>query len=350
METVVPVVSTPYELLNDDLYVDLEPCSGHELYLKCEGLNFAGSIKLKAAREMVNQLEKSGQLTPGSILIESSSGNMGIALSMLAASRGLRFVCVTDPRCNQAAIRIMRALGAEVRTIDKPDESQGYLGSRLRYVRALCASDPRYVWLNQYNSPANWCAHYSTTGPAIARRFPHLGVLFVGAGTAGTLMGCAHYFRERSPRPRIVAVDSVGSVTFGGPPMPRRIPGLGSSVPMPQLDTDFVDDVVMVEERDAVRMCRHLATRGFLFGGSTGTVVVGARSWLDQHDPGRALTAVAIAPDLGERYLDTIYNDEWVQTVFPTEALDLGDPGESRPPVRTRPSVAAGRCPFVTAR
>lgn len=336
----MPVINTPYELLNEDLYVDLRPQVGHELYLKCEGLNLAGSIKLKAALEMLNRLEETGQLGYGAILIESSSGNMGIALSMLSASRGIPFVCVTDPRCNRAAIQIMRAFGAEVRTIDEPDESGGYLGSRLRYVRELCAADPRYVWLDQYNSPANWRAHYRWTAPAIARRFPGLDVLFVGTGTAGTLMGCARYFRERGNPPRIVAIDSVGSVTFGGPPGPRRIPGLGSSIPTPQLDMDYVDDVVMVRERDTIQVCRDLAARGFLFGGSTGTVVVGARTWLAQYDPGRTCTAVAIAPDLGERYLETIYNDEWIRAAFPIE--DPG-PDELLEPIRARPSVAAGR-------
>jgi len=300
-------------------------------------LNFAGSIKLKAAREMLNRLEETGQLTPASILIESSSGNMGIALSMLAASRGLPFVCVTDPRCNRTAIRLIRALGAEVRTVDELDESGGYLGSRLRYVRELCAADPRYVWLNQYDSPANWWAHYRWTAPAIARSFPELDVLFVGAGTAGTLMGCARYFRERGNPPRIVAIDSVGSVTFGGPASPRRIPGLGSSVPMPQLDPTYVDDVVMVPEREAIQMCRDLARRGFLFGGSTGTVVLGAQLWLAEHDPDRTATAVAIAPDLGDRYLETIYDDEWLRTAYPPGDQGLDD---ARGPARSRPIAA----------
>ena len=171
--------------------------------------------------------------------------------------------------------------------VTEPDASGGFLGARLDYVRALCASDDRYVWLNQYTNPGNWRAHYRTTAPAIARQFPQLDVLFVGAGTTGTLMGCARYFREWHRPVRIVAVDSVGSVTFGGAPGRRMIPGLGMSVRPPLLDESYVDEVVRVEEADTIRACHRLARRGFLFGGSTGTVVSGAMDWLARHDAQR---------------------------------------------------------------
>jgi cysteine synthase len=140
-------------------------------------------------------------------------------------------------------------------------------------------------------------------------------VLFVGAGTTGTLMGCARYLKEWHRPVRIVAVDTVGSVTFGGPPSRRMIPGLGTSVRPPLLDEEYVDEVVMVEEVDTIRACHRMARRGFLFGGSTGTVVSGATAWLAEHDE-RELTAVAIAPDLGERYLETVYQPEWVEEFY----------------------------------
>ncbi|WP_028929918.1 2,3-diaminopropionate biosynthesis protein SbnA [Pseudonocardia asaccharolytica] len=316
----MPVISVPHVFNEEDLYVDLRPSFGHSLFLKCEGFNFAGSIKLKAATEMVEAAEVDGRLTPGSVLVESSSGNLGVALSMIAASKGYRFLCVTDPRCNLSTRRLMEALGSEVHVIAEPDTNGGLLGARLAHVRALCASDDRYVWLNQYTNPGNWRAHYRTTAPAIARQFPRLDVLFVGAGTTGTLMGCARYFRECRRPVRIVAVDSVGSVTFGGAPGRRMIPGLGTSVPPPLLDESYVDDVVRVEEADTIRVCHRLARSGFLFGGSTGTVVSGATGWLGRHD-GTELTAVAIAPDLGERYLDTIYQSNWLQALYGEDVL-----------------------------
>ncbi len=307
----MPVITHADDFDADDVFVDLEPMIGHRLYLKCEGFNFAGSIKLKAATTMVAAAEETGRLRQGSVLIESSSGNLGVALAMIAASRGYRFTCVTDDRCNVATRRMIEALGGRVVVVTEPAEEGGLLGARIAYVKAMCAADDRLVWLDQYRNAANWQAHGRTTGPEILRQFPDLDVLFVGAGTTGTLMGCARFFRDWSPRVRIVAVDATGSVIFGGPSAPRSIPGVGSGVCPPLLDSDYVDDIVLVSEPETTRACRRLGRRGFVFGGSTGTVVAGAERWLAEHgDP--SLTAVGIAPDLGNGYLDTIYDDDWV--------------------------------------
>lgn len=320
----MPVISAPEAFNEDDLFVDLRSILGRRLFLKCEGFNFAGSIKLKTATEMVEAAYRDGLLSADSILVESSSGNLGVALSLIAASKGYRFLCVTDSRCNSATRLLIEALGSEVHVITEPDPVGGFLGARIDYVHSLCASDDRYVWLNQYANPSNWKAHYRTTAPAIARRFPGLDVLFVGAGTTGTLMGCARYFREGSRRVRIVAVDSVGSVTFGGLPGRRMIPGVGTGVRPTLLDDSYVDEVIHVEEIDTVRACHRLASRGFVFGGSTGTVVSGAMSWLAEHDDD-TLTAVAIAPDLGERYLETIYQGDWVRETYGEDVLGAAD-------------------------
>jgi cysteine synthase A len=320
----MPIISVPQEFNQDDLYVDLRSILGPALFLKCEGLNFAGSVKLKAANAMVEAAERSGLLGPRSVLVESSSGNLGVALSMIAASKGYRFVCVTDSRCNLQTRLLMEALGSEVHIITDPDPQTGYLGARMDYVRSLCVSDKRYVWLNQYHNHNAWKAHYRTTGPDIARQFPELDVLFVGAGTTGTLMGCARYFKDHRPSVRIVAIDPVGSVSFGTPAARRMLPGLGMGVRPPLLDESFVDEVVHVEEADAIRVCHRLARRGFLFGGSTGTVVSGAMSWLARHDA-PDVTAVAIAPDLGERYLDTIYQSNWVRDLYGDDVLDIDE-------------------------
>ncbi|MEU9701632.1 2,3-diaminopropionate biosynthesis protein SbnA [Streptomyces sp. NPDC047981] len=315
----MPVITTPHAFNQDDLYVDLMPTLGLPLYLKCEGFNFAGSIKLKAAAEMVESAERRGVLTPESILVESSSGNLGVALSLIAANKGYQFVCVTDSRCNLTARLMMEALGARVRVVS--EESEGsLLGGRLAAVRELCASEPRCVWLSQYSNPDNWKAHYRRTAPAIARAFPQIDVLFVGVGTTGTLMGCARWFRAWNRPVRIVAVDTLGSAIFGDPPGRRMIPGVGMSMRPPLLDRAFVDEVVRVAEADTIRTCRAMAARGFVFGGSTGTVVSGATGWLDAHR-GPDLTCVAISPDLGERYLDTIYHENWVQALYGDEAL-----------------------------
>ncbi|QQQ79077.1 2,3-diaminopropionate biosynthesis protein SbnA [Saccharothrix sp. 6-C] len=316
----MPVISTPQEFNVDDLYVDLRRLSGHPLYLKCEGFNFAGSIKLKAANEMVSAAVRAGTLREGATLVESSSGNLGVALALVAASRGYRFLCVTDARCNLATRQLMEALGARVHVITEPDPQDGYLGARIRYVKQVC-EDEGHVWLNQYANPANWMAHYQSTGPEILKSFPEVDVVFIGAGSTGTLMGCARYFKETKPSVRVVAVDSVGSVTFGTPAQPRLLPGLGTSVRPTLLDESFVDEVLHVAERDTVRACRTLLRHGFLFGGSTGTVLSGAADWLTRNRPDGDVTAVAIAPDLGDRYLDTVYRDQWISDSYGAELL-----------------------------
>lgn len=317
----MPIVTAPDEFNVDDLFVDLGPVLSQSLFLKCEGFNFAGSIKLKAAVEMIDAAEQDGRLSKTSVIVESSSGNLGVAVAMVAASRGYRFLCVTDTRCNTATRELMETFGCVVHTVTSPHPESGYLGARLEHVRKLCASDSRYVWLNQYSNPNNWTAHYRRTAPAIDGSFPRLDVLFIGAGTTGTLMGCARYFRMKRPGVTIVAVDSVGSVSFGDPAGPRMIPGLGAGVKPLLLDESLVDDVVLVPEQESIRACHQLASHGYLFGGSTGTVVQGAIGWLAEHRPDPTCTAVAISPDLGERYLDSVYEPGWVQKNYGPDTL-----------------------------
>lgn len=311
----MPVVTAPEDLVIDDVYVDLRPILGARVYLKCESFNFAGSVKLKAARSMLDEAERSGLVGDDSILVESSSGNLGVALAVLAASRGYRFVCVTDPKANPGARRTIEALGAQVVVVTQPDAAGGYLGTRIRTVQELCAADPRHVWLNQYANPDNWRAHYRLTAPAILRQFPSADYLFIGTGTAGTLMGVARYVREHDHPAKVIAVDSAGSVTFGREPGPRYLPGLGTSRRPDLVDEAYLAGVMIEEERDAVRMCHRLANRGFLFGGSTGTVLSAVQRFLrtTKDDP----TIVALSADLGDRYLDTLYDPDWVETRFP---------------------------------
>ncbi|MEV6598118.1 2,3-diaminopropionate biosynthesis protein SbnA [Actinoplanes sp. NPDC051346] len=315
------VITSPDQFNLSDLYVDLSWLTGNRMFLKCEGLNFAGSIKLKAAVEMIDFAERSGVLRPGSTIVESSSGNLGVALSMVAAGRGYSFICITDSRCTLGARQLMRTLGADVRLITEPHPVDGLVGARVRYVKRLCAENDGYFWPNQYVNANNWGSHYRLTGPEILSSFPDLEVLFVGAGTTGTLMGCARYVREHRPSVRVVAIDTVGSVTFGGPAAPRMIPGLGSAAPSQQLDESFIDDVVMVPEAEAVRMCWSLSRRGFLFGGSTGTVLAGATAWYADRPGIEVGTAVAISPDLGDRYLDTVYQPQWVTDLYGSEVM-----------------------------
>lgn len=312
------LISRAEDFHTDDLYVDLAPVLDAPVVLKHEGLNLAGSVKLKPAQQMVTAAEDAGELTPGATLVESSSGNLGVALSVVAASRGYRFVCVTDVRCNDVMRRQMLALGATVEVVSEPDPVTGMVGARTRRVRELCESEG-HVWLNQYDNEWNWIAHHRTTGPEIAKHWPDLDVLIVGAGTTGTLTGCARYFREFRPQTRIVAIDSVGSTLFGGPSSPRWIPGLGNAIRPGILDESLVDEVVMVPEIDTIQMCRRLAASGYLLGGSSGTVVAGALRWVEKN--GAVGPVVTVSPDTGVPYLNTVYADDWVRGTYGGDAL-----------------------------
>jgi 2,3-diaminopropionate biosynthesis protein SbnA len=307
----VPYVQRPEHLILDDVFVDLSGIVGQPLSLKCEGFNFAGSIKLKTAAFMVTAAEEAAMIKPGSILIESSSGNLGVALSIVAASRGYEFVCVMDPRSSALNRRRIEASGGRVVVVDELDDNGGYLATRIRAVQRLCDSDGRYYWLNQYANDNNWRAHYHLTAPRIAEQFPDLDYLFVGAGTTGTVTGCAHYLRDVGHPAQIIAVDSTGSVTFSERSGPRFIPGLGTSFRPEIADRTLIDDVVFIDEPDTVRMCRLMAQHGFLFGGSTGTVVAGATDFLRRH-AAEGSSGLAISADLGDGYLDTVYDDDWV--------------------------------------
>ncbi len=316
------IVDEVYELVPDNLFIradDLVP--GSSVFLKLEGLNPAGSVKLKTAIALVNQAEESGREFPRTRLIESTSGNMGVALAIICASKGYHLTCVTDPNVNSQSVRLMEALGAEVVVIDRRDENGGFLQSRISYIGERLLLEPDTYWLNQYANPAGPQAHRERTGRSILEEIGHVDYVFIGAGTTGTLMGCAEYFREHSPGTRIIAVDSVGSVSFGGPASRRHIPGLGTSRRPEILDEEKIDEVVLIPESDTVNMCRTLAeTRGLLLGGSTGTVLAAVREKAEEIPDESVI--VALSPDFGERYLETIYNDAWVAERWPGIVCD----------------------------
>jgi 2,3-diaminopropionate biosynthesis protein SbnA len=310
-----------YELITDDLFLRIPILDSQiDFYLKVEGLNPAGSIKLKTAVALVDDADSKGLLRPGGGIIESSSGNLGIALSMVCAARGYHFTCITDPKASPQSIATMRAMNANVVVVTETDYNGGYLGTRIATLKRMLALDPSLVWPNQYANSANPRAHSERTAFSIYQSVADIDYLFVGAGTTGTLMGCAAYFRQFSPRTRIVGVDTCGSVTFGRPAGPRYIPGLGTSRVPELCRSELVDELVYIEEVAAVRMCREIAVNhGLLIGGSTGSVLAAVCAMQLEIPP--SARVVAIGPDLGDRYLNTVYNDEWVTERFGADAL-----------------------------
>ncbi|TKD09431.1 2,3-diaminopropionate biosynthesis protein SbnA [Polyangium fumosum] len=320
---------SPLELRFSDVFVVLSDFLPHTaVNLKIEGFNLGGSIKMKPALSMIESLEQQGLLGPGRRVIESSSGNLGLALAVVCAVKGHPFTCVSDPNMSPQTERLIRSYGADVVIVRQRDPNGGFLASRIALIRSMVSSNPDLVWVNQYANLENPGAHLRSTGPEILAQFPAPDLVFVGAGTTGTLGGVSWYLRKHSPRTRIIAVDSAGSVTFGGPPGKRHIPGLGTSrKPEIALLADF-DAVELVPEPDTVLMCRKLARRGLLLGGSTGTVLSAVLRWRDRIPDGACV--VAISPDLGDHYTDTIYDDAWVAERYPGLLARLVDSEPSR--------------------
>lgn len=290
----------------------LFPSPGVHVIAKLELMNPGGSMKDRPARFIIRQGLKNGTLSTHTHLIESSSGNLGVAIAMAAKVYGLKFTCVVDPKTTQTNVNILRQLGANVEIVQEPDDQGGYLKTRIQRVKELLQTIPNSFWLNQYANDLNWQSHYHGTGKEITEELEEsVDLFFAPVSTSGSILGCARRLREKFPRIRIVAVDAVGSVIFGGKPGKREIPGIGSSRVPELLNPDEIDDVVYVSDREAVEGCRSLLmTEGIFAGGSSGSVVAAIRKVL----PGfsQPCRVLALFPDRGERYLDMVYNDDWV--------------------------------------
>ena len=308
------IIDSPLELIFRDLFYRVAAfAGGHDLFLKLEGFNVTGSIKVKTAIALVEDLERRGLAMPGeTVMIESSSGNLGLALSLVCATKGYEFICVTDPNANRAAIKSIELYGGKVIVVENRDAVGGFLGTRLERIDEMLHSNPNAVWLNQYSNIANKNVHAEETAAEIAQAFDRVDWMFVGTGTTGTFGGVSERLREEFPGIKVVAVEPVGSVTFGGEPNKRSIPGIGTSV-RPQLaDHAKPDRIISIEEEQTVEACLSFAReRHLLVGGSTGSVLAAVQSIASEFKPGE--TIVAISPDLGEKYLETIYDPQWVE-------------------------------------
>jgi 2,3-diaminopropionate biosynthesis protein SbnA len=288
-----------------------------EVYGKLEALNPGGSIKDRPAVEIVEEGLRSGTIGSRSVIVESSSGNMGIALAQACRYHGLRLICVVDIKASPQNLRVLRAYGVEIDVVTEPDPATGeLLEARLNRVRQLVAEVPGAVWPNQYESPLNPGSHYRTTMHEIASALDgRVDYLFVGTSTCGTIRGCAEYARDHGLATRIVAVDALGSLIFESAPATRRLPGLGAGIHPPLLERSLIDEVVHVTDLDSIVFCRRLvAHEAILAGGSSGGVLAGIDKIRRQIPAGAR--CVALLPDRGERYLETVFDDEWVREHF----------------------------------
>ncbi len=311
------IVESPLEIIFRDLFYRLRGfAGGYDVFLKLEGFNISGSIKVKTAIGLIEDLERRGIAKPNeTVIVESSSGNLGIALSLVCAVKGYRFICVTDSNATRANIMGMELYGAKVIVLHDRDPDGGFLGNRFKAIDRIMRSEPNAVWVNQYDNIANKNVHAEQTANEVAREFETVDWIFVGAGTTGTLAGVSERLRQLFPKIRVVAVEPVGSVTFGGAPGKRNIPGIGTSIRPKLADHVNPDRVVAIDEERTVEAClSFVRNHHLLVGGSTGTVLAAIQQLASEFSTGE--TIVAISADLGEKYLDTVYNPDWVRNVI----------------------------------
>jgi cysteine synthase A len=287
-----------------------------ELYAKLESLNPGGSMKDRPAINILANAMKAGIIEANTVVVESSSGNMGIGLAQACSYLDLRFVCVVDPKTTPQNINLLRAYGAEVDLVTEPDPiTNEFLQARINRVKYLVNTIDGAFWPDQYSNPYNYLAHHQTIHEIVSTLNGRLDYLMCAVSTCGTLRGCAEYVKQHNMNTKVLAVDAVGSVIFGGSRKKRLIPGHGAAV-RPEIYRDgLTHSYIQVEDLDCIIGCRMLARQeAILAGGSSGAIVMALAKAMQSMEEGAV--CVLILADRGERYLDTIYSDEWVTKHF----------------------------------
>lgn len=289
--------------------------SHFDCFAKLEGLNPGGSSKDRPSVAIVERAMQTGEINSETLVIEGSSGNTGIGLAQVCAYHGLRFRCLVDPKVTQQNLDILAAYGAEIEMIEHPDDATGeFLPAKLKRINQILDQTSNSFWVNQYASFENSGAHYRSTIKEILRDLDGrmLDYLFIATATCGTVRGCLEFLQDHGYPTRVVAVDALGSQIFSSHKHDRLVPGLGSAICPKLTPTDGIHKFVHVTDIDCVVGCRRMArTEAILAGGSSGGVI-SAIDRMRNEIPERA-TVVALLPDRGERYLDTIFSDEWVK-------------------------------------
>ena len=274
-----------------------------EIFGKIEGQNPAGSVKDRAALFMINDAEKEGRLKEGGVLIEPTSGNTGIGICALAASRGYRAVIVMPDHMSPERRKLMQAYGAKVVLTDGKLGMAGAIAKASQLEREI----PGSLLLGQFENPANAQAHYQTTGPEIWRDTEgNLDAFVAGIGTGGTFTGVGRYLKEQKSEIRLVAVEPASSaVLSGGQSGSHGLQGIGAGFIPEILDRSLMDEILRVTEEEAFTAARLLAGKeGILAGISSGAALQAAIK-LAKREEFAGKRIVVLLPDTGERYLST---------------------------------------------
>lgn len=272
-----------------------------ELYAKLESFNPAGSIKDRAALEMINDAEQKGTLCAGGTVIEPTSGNTGIGLAAICSSRGYKLIIVMPDNMSEERKAIMRAFGAELVLTDGSLGMKGAIEKAEQLVKATQGA----ILAGQFDNPANPNAHYKTTAREIYSDMDgNIDIFVATAGTGGTVSGCARYLKEQNKKIKIVAVEPANSpyITEGRAGM-HKIQGIGAGFIPKNLDLSLIDEVLTVTDDEAYENTREIAhSEGVLVGISSGAALAAAKK-LAMRPENRGKKIVVILPDTGERYL-----------------------------------------------
>ncbi|MBF6330709.1 PLP-dependent cysteine synthase family protein [Nocardia transvalensis] len=311
----MPLVTRVTDLIGNTPLFELAATeTGTRLLLKLEQFNPTGAAKIRMAREMVLDAERRGLLNDGGHIIESTSGNTGLGLAVVAAERGYRFTAVVDHHACKDKLRAMRAMGAElVYVADEGDDSLA-TSAREDLAEAMAAARDDAYFTEQHNNDANALGYYAVAEELLAD-LGQVDILLSAVGTGGSLFGTARRLRELGCLPRVIGVEPVGSIAFGGPGGPYWQSGTGTppgATVGTAVDYSLLDEGVKVADVDAFATTRAVARKvGLLIGGSAGGSVHAALTRLEEFPPGS--TVVTIVCDGGEKYLDTVFDDDWMK-------------------------------------
>lgn len=271
---------------------------------KVEFFNPGGSVKDRIALAMIEDAERKGILSPGATIIEPTSGNTGVGLALASAVKGYHLILTMPETMSVERRNLVKAYGAEVRLTSGRDGMAG----AIRAAEQLRDEIPGSVILQQFENAANPACHYTTTGPEIWEQTEGTVDIFVaGVGTGGTVSGIAKYLKERNPNIKVYGVEpSTSAVLNGQPAGPHKIQGIGAGFVPKTYDASVVDEVLIIDNDDAIRTGRELAQQeGLLVGISSGAAAFGAQI-LAKRPENKGKRIVALLPDTGERYLSTV--------------------------------------------